>query len=325
MKKQLNLRRAAGVYGGIALCLAVLSVVLRCVNLNFFFDAEIGYYASDAALPVVASCILAASVIFFAAASFFLFRKSELAPSPSPSLALRVASSIAAVGFLFLASVNILDGSVWSGILALGAGLSFAITISKTAIPPLFRLLCALCVILRLLMILANSYFDITVQMNAPDKLMLHLACLAGMMMAISDVRASVVKLRPALFTFSFACGALLLGTYAIPYLLDAHTGILGAWDVFTSVPEAYALLALLVYAVIRLLELARKPVAAEIAEEEEAVEETTEEKAAESAEEPAKIDESEETEESKEPEEAETSEESEKSEQPEQSPEQEA
>ena len=175
-----------------------------------------------------------------------------------------------------VAGQQALDGAA-GGILALGAGLYFATVLSKTPLPPLFRLLCALCVILRLLMLLADSYFDITVQMNASHKLALHLACLGGMMMTVCDVRALLGKPRPILFPFSLATAVLLTGGYALPNLLDAYTGALGASDPLTTAPEAIALLAIALYSALRLIALARAPRSCPEAVEEISAEESAE------------------------------------------------
>ena len=285
MKLLQDRRRLALVYGWVVLGWTAVIIALRCVNIFCFFDSDIGYFQSNAILPVLADAMTALGAVIFAAAGILLFAKSELAPADTPSLALRIASGVATVGFFALVATDVLyGGSVWSAILGMGACLFFLLNITKSG-TPLVHVLSGLCVILRLIWILAKSYFDVTVQMNAPEKLALHLACVFGMLMTVSDLRAAVGKLRPAIFGASFALGTLFLGVASLPTVI-ASLG--GAWAHDAWLPETYALVALFVYAAVRLMDYLLfpvplpKPLPEPEAEEaiEEAVEEATEEAA---------------------------------------------
>ena len=53
-----------------AFAASVISVIFRCVNLFFFFDSDIGYYTSGAALPTVFNILLLCFALLFSVWAF---------------------------------------------------------------------------------------------------------------------------------------------------------------------------------------------------------------------------------------------------------------
>ena len=80
-----------------AISAAVVSAILRCVDLFLFFDPNIGYYTSGAILPTVSDVLLLCFTLFFVIFSFTLLKgASENTPEPS-RLPLRLGLGIAVI------------------------------------------------------------------------------------------------------------------------------------------------------------------------------------------------------------------------------------
>ncbi len=260
-------------YAVIALSLAVLSIALRCVNLFFFFDSDIGYYQKGAVLPLLSVVLLVAAVVFFAVCSILWFRKASVAYAKTPSWAVRIGASIAAAGFaalIVLDVVGVVSGNELSvvsllfGVLSIVYFVMLALNKGRDGL----RILCGFCVILRLLISLAGSYFNIFIQMNAPDKLFFHLGCLGGMLFLISELRALIANPRPALHLFSCGAATLFLGVASVPSIVAYHSGRLTDDSVLGGY---YMLLGLFLYTAIRFLSIVLAPVCNEPCEEEAA------------------------------------------------------
>ena len=258
-------------YAVIGISLAVLSAILRCINLVFFFDSDIGYYQRGAVLPILSVILLAASVVFFAVCSILWFRKSPVTYAKTPSWAVRIGAFVAVAGFIALVAFDILGvvaGAKLSivnllfGVLSIAYFVMLALDKGQDGL----RVLCGFCVILRLLISLAGSYFNIFIQMNAPDKLFFHLGCLGGMLFLISELRALLANPRPALHLFSCGAATLFLGVASLPSIVAYYSGLLTDDTVLGGY---YMLFGLFVYTAIRLLSLALTPIGNEPSTEE--------------------------------------------------------
>ncbi|MBQ9783412.1 MAG: hypothetical protein IJW44_02720 [Clostridia bacterium] len=259
-------RKFALLYTVIGLLCAVIAIALRTVNFFFFFDAEIGYHQANALLPILANVQLALAVVFFAVAAFLWFRKTNIGYPKELSAAIRIAALPAAAGFLFRAIfvyLNRAEGdklallSLLTGIAGAGYFLLLAFNQKQES----FRILSGFCAIVHLILTLASSYFNIFIQMNAPDKLMLQLGCLGGMLFLINELRAWISRPRPALYMFSTTCAALLLGVASIPSIVAYHAGILTDRVMMAGY---YLLLGLFLYVTVRLIVLSLRPEAPE-------------------------------------------------------------
>ncbi|MBE6547192.1 MAG: hypothetical protein E7668_07155 [Ruminococcaceae bacterium] len=265
-----SLRRNALLYVLIGLSLTVVSVILRCFNLFFFFDTEIGYYQKGAILPIVSAILLIAAVAFFAICAVLWFRKAAIGYDTPPSVTVRIGASLAAIGFAALIVTEIIDvalGGTLSivnllfGLLSVAYFVMLALNLGRDGL----RILCGFCVILRLLLALGGSYFNVMVQMNAPDKLFFHLGCLGGMLFLVSEMRSLIASTRPALYFFSAGSASLFLGVASLPSILAYHSGRLTDDSVLGGY---YMLLGLFLYTVIRLLSVAVNPMPATRSEE---------------------------------------------------------
>lgn len=257
-------------FAWLALGLTALSVILRVLCLLLFFDSDIGYYLADAALPALSHILTALCALLFAAMALLWLRKDEtLRPVVnSDTLPLRITAGIAAVGLFSLAVSDIIqNGKIWSGLLGLFACLYFLMQVASSATLGM-RVLTALCVIARLLVMLASAYSDVMIPMNAPNKIFLLLACAAFALFLIGELRVSVSGVRPALYGFSLATAILLTATASIPAILASLTN--GLPDDGYAI-DFYVLLTLCVYAISRLSALALRPAAPDESQETDA------------------------------------------------------
>ena len=275
-----KLRRFSLLYTAIGLACAVLAIALRSVNLFFFFDAEIGYHTSGALLPLLTNIFLVLTVVCFAVCAILWFRKADLGYPKGTPVAVRVAALPAAAGFLFRAVfvyLNRTEGdkfaflSLLTGIAGAGYFLLLAVNHRQES----FRILSGFCAIVHLVFSLATSYFNIFIQMNAPDKLIFQLGCLGGMLFLINELRALISRPRPTLYMLSAVCAALFLGAASIPSIVAYHTGILTDRVMMAGY---YLMLGLFVYVTVRLLVFSLNPEAPE--EEIEEIEEIQEDTA---------------------------------------------
>ena len=110
-------------------------------------------------------------------------------------------------------------------------------------------------VILFLMISLALAYFDVTVQMNAPDKLIFLVACIAGMLFVTEELRLYFGTVRPVLYFFSLGCALLFLSAASIPTLIAV---LFGKMEAPSWVLANLLLLGLLICAALRTRSLLR-------------------------------------------------------------------
>ena len=239
---------------------AILVAVVRCLNLFFFFDSHIGYYQSNAVLPVVEVVLLILAGILLAAVTLFLLCRmpveyAEATPASVKGVAFlaTVLSIISAIQLISVKSASPLPRFL--SVLSIIAAAYFLLNgWSNPAILP--RFLTGFGGILALVVSLALSYFDITVQMNAPDKIFFQLACLSFMLFTTEELRFTVGAPRKGLYFFSVGCATLFGVIATIPTLIGIVAGVL---EVPSWAPCYGLLIANLIYAVARMLSLVWK------------------------------------------------------------------
>lgn len=90
------------------------------------------------------------------------------------------------------------------------------VAIDRQNDPTASVLLCFLAVAV-LVYILAKSYFDVYFAMNSPNKILLHMACLAAMLLFVALARVNLGVLKERSYLFFLATATFLSGVYAIP------------------------------------------------------------------------------------------------------------
>ncbi len=251
-------KRSFFLYRAASLAVTVVAILLRTINLLFFYEKEIGYYQAGSVLPVVTDVVIVFGTVFFA-----LFSAIGLRENP-PAFSARTKSTAVAP---FVAAMGLVLFAV--GILSIGAGSSFDLPLLVTSIlgavyfvlyarkwgSSVLHFVCGTALIVFLALLLMDSYFDISVQMNAPVKLALQIGCIGGMLLMLSEIRLICGYPAPRFSAFSNSCAALFLGAALIPTLIA---------DAFSRLPTRRHFLSDLVFFGLFLLALARLTVPAE-------------------------------------------------------------
>ena len=171
-----------------AAVLTLVATVVRTLCLGRAFDAGIGYFKSDAALPVLLHVFEAVTLLCFFTLFFFIPRDTLPLPKKQPvSLSRRIVSATVALLFAlnFAAFCRVNTGRGLPviifviGILSLlGAAAYFLLPLFGTARRDL-TVTFGVCVIAAAVCLSALTYFDSYTPMNAPHKTGLHLTYVA--------------------------------------------------------------------------------------------------------------------------------------------------
>ena len=214
----------------VSLLAVAVAVALRTLNLFLFYEADIGYYRAGSILPILLRVLLILSVVAFAVLPLMMRRRIHPA---SPNMLLTVVAILVATAFaataLWRYCISATMFSVRTVFFFAAGGLAsyfFMLFVSKKR-APLLSVITGLGAILWLVSILGASYFDVTVAMNAPEKLVLHLACAGGMLLLLGEIRLACGVSKPRFYLFSLATATLALCVSAIPSCIAALAGIL--------------------------------------------------------------------------------------------------
>ncbi len=204
------------------LCLAPLAAALRTVALFTVFDTEIGYF-NESFLTSVVNCLIVIVFAFIVCGFVFISKEADL-PKKTDNSANSIFFSAVFAGFILLADFAykvialMTEGklSYYKMIFSSGFRSENAYMLRVTAVIEIMgilaSLLSALCFfvrsskspkaklsawlgffpIIRALVGVANIYFDMTVQMNHPSKLMLQFALIAVMFYFLCEEREYV-------------------------------------------------------------------------------------------------------------------------------------
>ncbi len=209
--------------------LTAIAMALRVVNLFFFYDIDIGYYASGEILPVVMNIFFVLAFAAISAGALIFGKEPYDATGTEKKLPVKIASLLCALGFLSPLSViinNLLARAYFelSGITLLFliifalASVYFAMNfLQKTAKA---QAALAIAVIFSVVYFLANSYFDLYTPMNAPEKTTLHLACITTMVFFTCEARAIIGEAKKRLYVFSLSIAVFFSGISSLPAMI---------------------------------------------------------------------------------------------------------
>lgn len=229
-------KRALRIYGISILGITAVCTVLRLLCILFFFDTDIGYYASGAVLPVILNIILFVSAI--GAFTFCMIPKIRLSPaSPSDSGMLKRFAVLPAVGFAvytviyftWLADYAAIYGTVPLSyiitlISSIGACVFFCFIAFREKNEDLAFLITGTLTVLWLVITLADCYFDTLVQMNSPNKLMFQFACLGAMLLTVNELRQGFNVRRKGFHLFSASVAVIFTLSSAVPSVIGYFT-----------------------------------------------------------------------------------------------------
>jgi hypothetical protein len=205
-------------------------VTLRSAALLFAFDPKIGYFQSGAltVLLYVLQVLTAACCI----ALPFLINNYAWREPAAPSLTATVGSLLTALALAAVAIVAALRGNTFSApafisilavaFCALGT-LCFLLPLLR--VKPRVAVLFYYAAIIAFILLLAVTYFDRYVQMNAPHKISLHLAFLAAALALVARARILIGCEKPALTVVSHLLAFSLCAACGIPNLIAFLAG----------------------------------------------------------------------------------------------------
>lgn len=222
-------------YRIVSVAAVAATVLLRTLNLLFFYDKSIGYYESGSVIPVLTEAFVVLAILFFAVFAITT-RKDD---APLPALHTPWAHGAALVSAAALAVFAVAAYSESSGAIPSPYAMPLFVT---AACGMLYWLLFALRkgtaaiaavtgigLIVFFAVLLLESYMDMTVQMNAPTKLAEHIGCMGGMLLVMAELRPLCGFAKRRFYLFCLSTAALLLGTASIPSLLADALGRLPA------------------------------------------------------------------------------------------------
>lgn len=240
---------------------ALLAAALMTVAFFTQYDApETNYFRRGAVLPVIAGVLAALAAIAGTVLAVRIPRKTLKTDSlPAP-----IASLTSAVGFLFCAIFlgisTVRNGLDWTRVVALILSLAATAYALMVAFCDLrqesvrnLSVLLGFTPIFALIFLCAAHYFDRSLEMNAPCKVVLMLGLLAAMITFTGEIRYQLGTALPRAYLMLLSC-TVAAGALSIPAVPAAYfVGILKGTDYLAS---AFAVLGCTLTAALRLYAL---------------------------------------------------------------------
>lgn len=231
----LQLSKKLKIYIYSAFVLIGITVIIATLALLLAYDKPSNYFETSLPFSLMKSFVLVSSVFF--ATALFTLPKGELNGASPLTLPVSIASGLTATVFAVTGAYSIIDvllknrsGSAFSivcGALSLLAAVYFAINLLTTDVGEKREkhALVGFTVPLSALMYVAVTYFDTTISMNAPAKLIFHLCLIFFMLWFLQELRAMIGKAAPRLY-FSFGLIAMLFSALSsFPWLIAFIAG----------------------------------------------------------------------------------------------------
>ena len=212
-----------------ALLLTLALTFLRVISLAAFYDAGIGYFKPSLVPYVMNGLFVLAAV--WCLSSIFTVKAGEVETTSSPQTLPAQASSVFAFILFILASLFVISGRggarlpLVCALAMLLSALFFIIPLAKQSKLEGARSFLSIAPIAAFVIILASLYFDITIAMNSPHKVLGSFALMSAMVFSLCETRIYLDKPLHRLH-FAFSLLTFVLG---IPYVLSTAIFILTA------------------------------------------------------------------------------------------------
>ena len=227
--------------------LAAVSLTLICTalfTLSMFtsFDAEAGYFSSNALLPSIQKAVAIMSILFFASIVIFIPKKAL--PTTDQSNVVFTTFASLACGFLFAIGAIIFyllyrnDAGwmqdtiryVFTGIYVSGilAAVYFLICgLSSTGKWLALKTASAIFAVANLLLIIVFEHLDYYVPINSVRKTMLFVCFAFAIMFIAQDLRFKANIGQPRVYFFFGSSTMLLSATMSVSHLIAHYAGVL--------------------------------------------------------------------------------------------------
>lgn len=223
-------------YSGFAL--TAIAILLFSFALLVSYDSVVNYFNPSIFLSIGVALVVI-SILFFLTV-FFLVPKGELDGASPLTIPVLIPSIISAAAFLICGIVMMMCGFgvadacktftcfaqtntvlPFAGIFSIIASFYFIFNCfvkDDTMTKP--HTLLGYIVPLATVMIIAASYFDITVSMNAPAKQLFHLTLIAFMVWFIYEIRNIIGVPCPRCYLAFGLCAVMISGCASVPWLV---------------------------------------------------------------------------------------------------------
>ena len=262
-----------------ALAVAALAIILRTACLLWFYDKEIGYYTRDI-LPAAFEVLCVLAILLFAGVFFLVKPSDKTSDGKEDTPAIKISSVLAMFAFSAFFVSLIISTSLLTGNAALDLVLKlsslvsivyFAMNLFVSHVNRTLQTALGFAIIIWEVCVLAITYFDIYVQLNSPEKVILHLALVSGMAFFTSEFRCFVSSVKSKIYLFSAFCSVFFSGACSVPFIIAYVSGAInGGTHLFYNT----VMLAVFVYSATRLVSFAFAELKCEEAQETEVGEE---------------------------------------------------
>ena len=233
------------IYAIAAIIATVIAVVLRTVCLFYFYDIDIGYHSEGAVTTVFeVFCLLA--VLFFVSSAFVIKRDTPTPDGKGSGLFVKLGSAAALLAFAAYFSMSVFSTALvasstsfdlLSKITALMSIVYFAIGVFAPNTNEKIRTLLGFGVIIWCVYALAITYFDIYVQLNSPDKIMLHLALISIMVFIVTELRCFIFQIKKGFYLFSVCASTFFCFLSFVPsFLFGSSIGEMNKYYIYDVV-----------------------------------------------------------------------------------------
>ena len=235
---------------------AALSLILRIICLFFFYD-DIGYYKSGAVLPIISNILFVLSIIFFfVIAIFSIDKKQSVEPTGSLSqyaALLPVGALIYRVTTLFTKVFN--DTNVNKYFMLASAVIAaifflFIFLNNKKLTNITFYI--GIGALLYVFLCWMFAYFDFFIPINSTDKTFFYLACAGAILFIFNEMCAYCSFVRSRFYYFSLFTAIITLSVASISAIIGYAFGIFKA---YITLEADIFFIALLIYAIARLID----------------------------------------------------------------------
>ena len=227
MKNKSTSKIPVKIFKMVSIALSLCCAVCFFLCFLLFFDGEIGYF-DNSPFVMVSNLLLFVSAAFSIICPIFLSKDIKTADDVQKSgkfIVSAIAAALFMIFVLFEIYVIIMSGfSVIRLLLTVFAFFSFLyhyVIFTGTKISETSFVLLGISQIAWCTLTIAYSYFDYTVELNSPAKLLLQFACVIIMLFTTGEMRFALGKPRPRMYLAFCSC--------ALSVLISAGAGILTA------------------------------------------------------------------------------------------------
>lgn len=239
-----------------AMVISLISAVLHLISMLVFCDVW-GYYTAGAVLPVISNIFMLISVVAFAICAFLLTDRERKIDAPNGIA--KYAALLPAAALIFHVVKLVMDGLSGANIALLISAAISAVFFIMIAFSKEYDTLTAVCgvgFVIWLAISWFNSYNDLFIPMNSPEKIFFHFGCVSAALLTVGELRSMYDISAPRFYRFSLWSSLVLLSSASLPSVWE-----LIFKDSQSSVySECLVLFALFVYAVVRCVSLTFSP-----------------------------------------------------------------